>query len=277
MPTSRSIALAASAILFALPVRTVRAASVVPPPGDEGTIEASDGAPPSTDPADADPPATADGGDQGEPDDDPPKAAPREPTTPAAVPAQPEPEPEPALEPEPAPPPEPASPLQLRSPPRETLAGGVQVHIDVRDAHDVQLHRLGPGPQGEVAGSLRGVPFHTVCTSPCDRVVEARQHTFFVAAPDIVPSSEFTLDAYERETTIHVRPGRRVVRNAGMGMMIAGALLVPVGILVLATVPSRDGGEIAGGTVTGVGSASLVAGIALLVVGRTRVDVRTSR
>ena len=137
----------------------------------------------------------------------------------------------------------------------------------------VRLHRFGPGPRGEIDGSVRGLPFSTVCHSPCDQQVAVLDRVFLVAAPELMPSPDFTLDEYDRAVTITVKPGLRSVRFAGFGVTVAGAVLVPLGVLVLATAGDRTGGVAAGGTMMGVGGASLATGIGLLLAGRTRVDI----
>jgi hypothetical protein len=154
---------------------------------------------------------------------------------------------------------------------------GPLVHVAAPEEFRVRLHRLGPGPQGEIDGSVRGMPFSTVCHAPCDRVVDARGQTFLVAAPELMPSRDFTLDDYEGPVTIAVRPGRRSVRFAGFGVTVAGAILVPLGILVLSTAGQRQGGVAGGASLIGVGGASLGTGIALLLVGRTRVAIEGRR
>jgi hypothetical protein len=154
---------------------------------------------------------------------------------------------------------------------------GPVVRLEVRGPMAVRLHRLGPGPKGEVDGSIRGVPFSTVCDSPCDQAVDARGQVFLVAAPELMPSPEFTLDDYEGRVTVDVTPGRRSVRFAGFGVTVAGAILVPLGILVLSTASDRPGGVAGGATVIGAGAASLATGIALLLAGRTRVSIEGRR
>jgi hypothetical protein len=135
----------------------------------------------------------------------------------------------------------------------------------------VQLYRLDPDADEQVEGRIHGVPFSTVCTSPCDQVVDARGQTFIVAAPKVWPSPEFTLDDYADSVAVRVRPGRRGVRLAGFATTVIGALLVPTGILLLATADDRTSQVAAGAASLAVAGASLGAGITLLVLGRTRI------
>jgi hypothetical protein len=96
---------------------------------------------------------------------------------------------------------------------------------------------------------------------------------YFVAGRQVMPSRPFTLEEYDDEVTLRVRPGRRKIRFAGFGLTVAGAIMVPGGTLLAAGFDGGKGVKATGYTLIGVGLASLVAGIVLLVRGRTLVDI----
>lgn len=157
------------------------------------------------------------------------------------------------------------------------VRGGVRVELVPTDGRQLELFRVDPQAGNEAVGQIDGIPFVRVCKSPCSEPIDAREgDEFFVAGPDLMPSRRFYLDEYDDELRLDVRPGPKPIRFAGFGLTVAGALLIPAGILMSVAAPWGKAGDAAGYASIGVGGASIVGGIVLLLRGRTKVELSES-
>lgn len=125
--------------------------------------------------------------------------------------------------------------------------------------------------------SLAGIRWETVCVSPCDRVVDSRSGGAFVLGDSpIVFSRKFRLDDREGDVHIDVKPGRpglmllgTIATGVGGGFVLGGPML-----WVLSDSDETRSLRNAGIILTAVGVPLLAAGIAMLVMGRTRFKIR---
>lgn len=181
------------------------------------------------------------------------------------------PEPAPAAPPtRPTPPPKstPAQPTQTPS------SGKPRVHLEVPSGRSVEMQRIVGGLYASGYGaSMSGVTWQTVCASPCDRVVDGSTGVPFVLGDSpIVFSKKFKLNDRSGDVHIDVKPGRPGVMILGAiatGLGIAGAAGGPVFIFL-----DNDAWRRTGIAMTAVGVPLLAAGIAMLVLGRTRFEIR---
>lgn len=162
----------------------------------------------------------------------------------------------------------PREPAPASPPP---LAHGPRVHLSLTRDKPVTLYEV----QSEVVAggynaSLYGMSFRSVCTAPCDRVIDGgRGQQFFLATGEGVvwtASRKFTLEQAGGALDIAVRPG-------GRGLRIVGAILLGIGIgaaiggsiLVIGRSTRTAGFGLLGAAVPGLG-----AGIPMTILGRTR-------
>lgn len=121
--------------------------------------------------------------------------------------------------------------------------------------------------------SLYGMNFSTVCTAPCDKVVDGtRGQDFFLGTAETglwTASRKLSFDDKEGTVNIRVKPGNRALR-------ITGAILLGIGIgctiggAVMAIPKSslRTPGII----LLAVGVPSFAAGLPMMLLGRTRYE-----
>lgn len=152
---------------------------------------------------------------------------------------------------------------------------GLALSIQSSGRDKVELFRIEPSAAPEeTVGTIEGFPYVRVCVAPCEQSLRnVSNDAYFVAGPQIMPSRPFTLVEYDERVTLRVRPGPKRVRFAGFGLTVAGAILVPGGALLAAGFSDNTGARATGFSLIGVGVGSLVAGIVLLVRGRTLIDL----
>ncbi|MGH1347675.1 MAG: hypothetical protein ACRBN8_39335 [Nannocystales bacterium] len=145
---------------------------------------------------------------------------------------------------------------------------GPRLHIDVEGRGDVELHRVVldvVGTEGSAVASKR------VCKAPCDQRIEGTTEGEFFFVGRRVASKRYDLDG--RGSSIHatVRPGSRGLRIGGWMMATTGASAMLMGA-AFASTPKDLGYRKAAGVALGVGVPMIVAGIIMVVQGRTRVS-----
>lgn len=168
--------------------------------------------------------------------------------------------------------PDPATwPSESKPPSPPPLAAGPVVHLSLTRDKPVTLYEVRSElVAGGYNASLYGMSFRSVCTAPCDRVVDgSRGQQFFLATGEGVvwtASRKFTLEQRSGALDIAVRPG-------GRGLRIVGAILLGIGIgaaiggtILAIGKPTR----IAGYGLLGVAVPGLGAGIPMTILGRTR-------
>ena len=118
-----------------------------------------------------------------------------------------------------------------------------------------------------------------VCGAPCDLVIDGRPGQRFTLEGEFPTSSAFPLHEKSGDVTLKVEPGSKGLRAGGVAATIVGALGMTIGGVMLlsgslAVDPNGGNGGtdpmVAEGAVTaGVGTAVLIAGIIMIVNGRT--------
>lgn len=155
----------------------------------------------------------------------------------------------------------------------ESGLGKPRVHLELTRPRDVKLYEV----SSEIVASgyytsMYGMQFRTVCSAPCDKVIDGtRGQDFFLASGQsamMTGSRRFSLDGKQGDVTLRVKPGSG-------GLRIVGAILLGIGIgclvggAVLAVPKSTRN---IGYVFLGIGAPSLVAGIPMTILGRTRYE-----
>lgn len=152
--------------------------------------------------------------------------------------------------------------------------GRPRIHLDLARDKPVTLYEV----DSEIVASgyntsMYGMKFRSVCVAPCDRIVDgSRGQQFFLATGENAmwtASRKLTLADKSGDLPIHVKPGNR-------GMRIAGAIIFGIGLgcviggpLLFLTKPTRP----AGIGLLAVGGPSLLAGLPMMILGRTRYEM----
>jgi len=155
----------------------------------------------------------------------------------------------------------------------------VIVHIDSDEP--VRLVRRGATRVvaiGQYFGAF--AQHHDVCNSPCGKPIDTTiGHGFFVTGDGVPNSPMFQLKNLGNEVTVDVKAGNRGQRIGGAVMIavgsvgvVVGALMLPIGALVIEG-SLGDQLVIGGGASLGIGAGLIGGGIALVVTGRTKVEV----
>lgn len=152
--------------------------------------------------------------------------------------------------------------------------GQPHVHLELTRPRPVTLFEV----DSEIVASgynasMYGVKFRSVCAAPCDTIVDgSRGQEFFLGTGEgavWTASRKFTLVDREGPLHIRVRPGSRALR-------IAGAIVLGIGIgaaiggAVLAVPKST---RTPGLALLAIGGGGLVAGIPMMIFGRTRYEL----
>lgn len=175
--------------------------------------------------------------------------------------------------------------------------GVVKVHLESEEL--VQLVQFGAvvptqvpmaTQQGTVMTTQMLPQQQLVCVSPCDRWVDARPgQQFFVSGDDIMPSDPFRLHDRRGEVTVKVDPGSSGGKFGGLGLIITGATLAPLGAMMIGLgalfgdesvsgddgVSTQTGFYVGGGIGLGVGLLLIGGGIPLMVLNDTEVEIAT--
>jgi hypothetical protein len=174
--------------------------------------------------------------------------------------------------------PAPTAPIPQKGLPR--------LHIDA-DRPGVRLlkiSRVMSDNEGE------GMLVKTICTAPCDQVIDARKRqTIFFGAEGMVPSRGFKLAPLEGDIVAHVHGGNIVARQLGFLLgavggvaMLGGATMLGVGYSQNSAHLSNEGKIVqgpnptltTGGLITlGVGTAMVTTAIILVLTAKTHITL----
>lgn len=172
----------------------------------------------------------------------------------------------------------PAAPAPISGHGRPTL------HIELTRPGNVRLYELTDNmlvtpsmSWGNYAQAQQAV---AICGAPCDRTIDGtRGQSFFFAGDRITPSRRFTLDDQDGQMLARVRPGRVGVLAGGIVFTSLSVAPLVSGTLYLAlsshVQQSQSGHNTrnAGIALTAVGVGMLISGIAMIALGRTRVEL----
>lgn len=169
--------------------------------------------------------------------------------------------------------PQPVAPAE----PKLGAPGVVRLHVDSPVPAQVIEHAGttvgGVGGYTMVIEQLR-----PVCTSPCDRVVDGSKGQLFAVAGEFPIPKPFTLSEYSGDVTLSVQPGNKGVRIGGAwaiilgaSSMVTGAVLLPLALLRDNYSGPRTGIRNAGiGTLVG-GGLVLAGGIVMVALSGTKM------
>lgn len=186
-----------------------------------------------------------------------------------------------------------AAPTPAPAAPRGPSAGsnGVPIlHIESSRPAGLQLYEV----MSEIVAvgynaSVYGITYRSVCVAPCDAPIDGSQgHSFFFGGEGVTASGRFNLNGYGGNVTAEVKPGRKGVRvggfvlaGTGPSLILGGALWLVVqgltrtrtefdGMGNLIEVPGPKRSPAGPAALIAVGSAMLVGGIVMAIVGKTK-------
>ncbi len=150
-----------------------------------------------------------------------------------------------------------------------TAGTGPRVHLEVERGPDAVVLIAREAQRNEVRG-LRRVQAQAVCTAPCDVVLNPEAPGYFVAGPDVLPSSTFHLPP-SGDVTVRVRGGRRSAFLTGWTLAGAGSPALLAGATMMTLADDDTDRLRVGAAVAGVGVVMVVTGAILIATGRTKL------
>lgn len=168
----------------------------------------------------------------------------------------------------------------------EPRKGKPRLHIEA-DRPGVRLMKITRAMSDEMG---EGILVKTVCTAPCDQIINApKRQTYFFGADGMVPSRGFRLSPLEGDITARIHGGSIVARQMGFlfggfggAALLGGATMLGVGYAHNGTHLSNEGKVVEGPNpnlttggfiVLGVGAAMVTTAIVLVVTAKTRVTL----
>jgi hypothetical protein len=180
----------------------------------------------------------------------------------------------------------PAEPVTLTAPMALPQKGLPRLRIEA-DRPGVRLLRIDRVMSDEMG---EGILVKTVCTAPCDQVIDGRKrHTFFFGADGMVPSRGFRLSRLDGDLVAHVRGGSIIARQTGFLFGGFGGVAVLGGISMLGVGYTRNDAHLSnegkvvegpntnlttGGFITlGVGAVMVTTAIILVLTAKTKITL----
>lgn len=181
----------------------------------------------------------------------------------------------------------PNNPTESAPPPAQAPAEKGLPHVRIEaDRPGVRLLRIDRVMSDEMG---EGMLVSTVCTAPCDQVIDGRKRqTFFFGAEGMVPSRGFRLARLNGHIVAHVQGGSIVARQLGFlfggfggAAAIGGATMLGVGYSQDTHISNE--GKIAegpnptlttGGAITlGIGAAMVTTAVILVLTAKTKISL----
>jgi hypothetical protein len=162
-------------------------------------------------------------------------------------------------------------------PPSVPAAGNVVLHVtsDRPGAVLAQFDFLGSGPRYGYYDVTR------ICTAPCDAHVSSGDMSYRIVGPRMTPSPSFSVAPETGELDVHVHVGSWGAYAAGLALAATGAAYTACGggflIAREATLSSSTTERLVplGAVFLSAGVVGLAVGVPLLVMNRTRLDLRS--
>lgn len=176
--------------------------------------------------------------------------------------------------------------------PREepAQAQGPRLHIESTKPASVHLYEI----TGEMIAhganvTVHGIQYRPVCAAPCGKVIDTSGgSSYFFGGEGLTTSNRFNLTDARGDVTAVVKPGRKGLRIGGIITMSVGISLMAVGaaLFYFAKADSESDSIIfdrparppnygpAAGVLVG-GAAALAGGIVMMVLGKTRFQLKT--
>jgi hypothetical protein len=126
----------------------------------------------------------------------------------------------------------------------------------------------------------RGSRLRPLCEPPCDRSIAPLGRTYFYDGAEIAKSNVFTLPSGYPDVTVHANTEGRAMRDAGVGCIVAGSLLLGAGVVSLAMwgydydTSSGPGLFYTGVVALPVGAVAMIVGFSVMYEGRSSATVR---
>jgi hypothetical protein len=160
----------------------------------------------------------------------------------------------------------------------------LRINADRPGVRLIRIERVMSDDMGE------GILVKTICTAPCNQVIDARKRqTFFFGADGMVPSRGFKLARLDGDIVANVHGGSLVARRLsfllggfGGAAVLGGATMLGVGYTNSGTHLSSQGKVVEGSNtnlttggfiVLGAGAALVTTAIVLLATARTRITL----
>ena len=125
-------------------------------------------------------------------------------------------------------------------------------------------------------GSATGMVSHSVCTSPCDEIIDGRHgDKFFFMAPGMVGSSGFSLANQKGNIVAKVHGGSFGQRLGSFVLLSVGIVGALTGVTFLALSDTRLGTDYTttGGVMLGVGAVAITGGVLLFLNSSTTFEL----
>jgi hypothetical protein len=156
-----------------------------------------------------------------------------------------------------------------------TKRGMPRVHVE-GDYQDIEIRRVGASIAVHTSsGSAYGVFTQSVCTRPCDEIIDGRHGAqFYFAGSGMVSSAPFSLGSYRGDVLARVNGGSAAARVGGIITLSIGGVLMLTGGLGVAIGDDRSflsPGK--GAVMLGVGAAAIAGGIVLIVTSKTSFEI----
>jgi hypothetical protein len=182
----------------------------------------------------------------------------------------------------------PDKPVENPAPPAEKTAEKGRPHLRIEaDRPGVRLLRIDRVMSDDMG---EGMLVKTICTAPCNQVIDGRRRqTFFFGADGMVPSRGFRLARLDGNIVARVQGGSIVARQvgylfAGFGgaAVIGGATMLGVGYSQNGTHLSSEGKIVegpnpairTGGFITlGIGTAMVTTAVILVLTAKTKISL----
>ncbi|MDC0721825.1 hypothetical protein [Nannocystis bainbridge] len=174
--------------------------------------------------------------------------------------------------------------------PEPPPAYGPRLHIETTKPASVQLYEI----TGEMIAhganvTVHGIHYRSVCSAPCGGVIDtSRGSSFFFGGEGLTTSNRFNLADARGDVTALVKPGRRGLRIGGIITMSVGISLMALGgfLVWYAKSEAEFDAELNGGPARSPkygapigllvgGAAALAGGITMMVLGKTRFQLKT--
>ena len=164
----------------------------------------------------------------------------------------------------------------------DPVAGPGRPHMHIETTRPVRLFEVSgqvfnAGPRwGHYPQAQQARP---VCRAPCDRVIDGSAgQSFYFGGEGITPSRRFTLDEHDGPLLARVKPGRAGVLVGGVLFTSLSIAPLLTGTLFLSLSQHRapdgsHGTRDAGIALSVVGASTLITGILMIALGRTRVEI----
>jgi len=158
--------------------------------------------------------------------------------------------------------------------------GAVRLHVE-SSSPAVELRafeRWELRARGRRGSPIEVLHYHPLCTTPCDRAIDGRSGWYFFGGDGIDTSAYFRLDDRRGPVAVRVSAGSRSARSLGgvliglgAGAATAGAMLLPLAPFLTGDPGVAHSLRMSSGVLLAAGVSTMVTGLVVHLVNRTRV------